>query len=128
MHSIAAARRLIWTFVVVISTAAVAQAPARPAAVEEFFRDYSAEWVRMDPNTARETRYFTGAEQDRLERQLTPYTSAFQHARVALARRGLARLALFDRVRVSEAQRLSADVMRWVLQAIVDGEPFLDVY
>lgn len=111
--------------------AAPAQAPAlRTAApaIADFFRDYAAERVRMDPNRARATRFFVGAEQDRLERQLTPYTSAFRHAKVALARRGLARLAQFNIARLSDADRLSADIMRWQLQAVVDGEPFLDDY
>ena len=54
-------------------------APSAPAqqtgapAIADFFRDYAAEWVRMDPDRARATRYFTGAEQDRLERQLGPF-------------------------------------------------------
>src|ERR1700680_3678282 len=79
------------------------------------------------PNPAARTiddmfRYFTGQEQDRLERQLTPRTQAWKRARIELARRGLAELQTFDRASISESERLSCDVMQWQLQAIVDEE------
>jgi uncharacterized protein (DUF885 family) len=92
--------------------------------LEDFFRDFSAEWVRANPNQATASRYFTGAEQERLERQLTPVTAEWRRARVALARRGLAQLAKFDRGRMTDVQRVSADVMRWQLNVVVDGAPF----
>jgi hypothetical protein len=103
------------------------QAP-NPAArtIDDMFRDFTAEWVRNDPDLATRARYFTGEEQDRLERQLTPRTEAWKRARIELARRGLAELQTFDRASMSENERVSADVMQWQLQAIVDEEPFLD--
>jgi hypothetical protein len=45
-------------------------------AVEDFFRDFPAEWVRGDANLATRTRYFAGAEQDSFEQQLSPVTAA----------------------------------------------------
>lgn len=103
-----------------------AQAPAPSANIDDFFRDFTAQWVRGNPNLATSTRYFTGDEQDRLERQLTPETTAYKRERIRLARQGLAELAKFDRAKMSEAQRLSADVMQWQLDTIVREEPFLN--
>jgi hypothetical protein len=67
--------------------------------------------VRGDANLATRNRYFTGEEQDRLERQLTPETKAQKKERIALARQGLAQLSKFDRSKMTDAQRLSADVI-----------------
>ena len=39
--------------------------------IDDFFRDFTAEWVWNDPSLATRARYFAGAEQDRLERQLS---------------------------------------------------------
>jgi uncharacterized protein (DUF885 family) len=104
--------------------AAPVAAPQR--SVDDFFRDFTAEWVRGNPNLAASTRYFSGEEQERFERQLTPQTQAWQQQRIRLARRGLSELAKFDRARMTEAQRVSAEVMRWLLDVQVRGEPYLD--
>src|SRR5215467_12227787 len=96
----------------------------RTRTVDDFFRDFTAEWVRTSPDLARRTRYLTGEEQDRLERLLTPWTEAWRRARIALARRGLAELRSLDRASMSDAQGLSADVMQWELQVIIDGEAY----
>ena len=40
-----------------------------PQNVSDFFRSFTAEWVRGDPQLATSTRYFKGEEQDQLERQ-----------------------------------------------------------
>jgi uncharacterized protein (DUF885 family) len=114
--------------------AVIAEAAASPPQVpnpagrtiDAMFRDFTAEWLRNDPDLATRARYFIGEEQDRLERQLTPRTQAWKRARIELARRGLAELQTFDRASMSESERVSADVMRWQLQAIVVEEPFLD--
>jgi len=100
--------------------------PVPRANIEDFFRDFTADWVRNDPDRARATRYFSGDEEDRLERQLTPYTLEYKKARIARAKQGLAQLAQFDRSAMSDAERVSADLMQWQLQATVDAEPFLD--
>ena len=91
-----------------------------------FFDDFSAEWMRRRPSQSTASRYFSGAEQDRLDRQLTPETPEWRRETVEQARRGLRELASFDRSRMSAAERVSADVMQWQLQIIVDGEPFSD--
>src|SRR5437667_11605725 len=73
-----------------------------PKSIDEFFRDFTAEWVRGNPNLAASARYFTGDEQERLERQLTPETEAYKRGRIQLARRGLTELAKFDRSQLTE--------------------------
>jgi uncharacterized protein (DUF885 family) len=45
---------------------------------------------------------------------------------VALARRGLDELKTFDRSRLSDVQRVSADLMAWQLGIVIDGEKFDD--
>ena len=102
------------------------QTPPDGPSIDGFFNEFTAEWVRHNPNLATSTRYFSGEEQDRLERQLTPETRAFQLERIALARRGLARLRNFNRASLSETQRISADLMEWQLDEVVQEEPFLD--
>ncbi len=99
--------------------------PAQPN-IDNFFRDFTAEWVRGNPNLATGARYFTGEEQDRLEKQVTPETLAYKRSRIDLARKGLAELAKFDRSKLSETQRVSADLMQWDLDVIVREEPYLD--
>lgn len=112
--------------IAVLSFFAAAQLPAQPPDIDTFFRDFTAEWVRGNPNQATSTRFFTGEQQERLERQLTPETLEWRQGRIALARRGLAELRKFERSKLTEAQRLSADVMDWQLDTVVRGEPYLD--
>src|SRR6185369_17894444 len=94
--------------------------------LDDFFREFTDEWVRANPNLATSLRYFTGEEQDRLERQLTPLTLASARARIQLARKGLAELRKFDRAGMTETQRISADVMKWQLEMAVAEEPYFD--
>jgi uncharacterized protein (DUF885 family) len=91
-----------------------------------FFNDFTDEWVRRDPDLATAIRYFSGAEQDRLEQQLTPNTRAWALERVALARRGLSELDKFDSARLDESTRLSAQLMHWMLDSVVRGEKYMD--
>lgn len=100
--------------------------PAQQRNIDDFFRDFSADWVRSDPSLATSTRYFSGPEQDRLERQITPQTLAWKRARIERARRGLAELRKFDTSKMTETQRVSAEVMQWQLQDAIEAEGFLD--
>jgi len=99
---------------------------AQQANIDDFFRDFTAEWVRGNPNLATSGRYFTGDEQIRLERQLTPQTNAYRRSRIQLAEQGLAGLRKFDRTKLSDTQRISADLMQWQLDTVVREEPYLD--
>jgi len=120
------ARRLLTATAILLCSALLPAQQQR--SVDDFFRDFTAGWVRGNPDQATGTRYFTGEVQRRLERQLTPVTAAYQRTRVALARKGLAELHRFDRARMTDPQRVSADVMRWQLDTIVQGEPYLDYF
>jgi len=42
--------------------------PAQQRTINDFFTDFTAEWIRANPDQATGTRYFSGEEQRRLER------------------------------------------------------------
>ncbi|MDQ5977947.1 MAG: hypothetical protein QG602_919 [Verrucomicrobiota bacterium] len=88
--------------------------------------DFSAEWMRADPMAATEAQYFSGAEQDALDRRLTPYSAAARAAQVACARAGLKRIAGFDRRQLDAIQRVSADMLAWQLDTVVRRDAFTD--
>lgn len=117
-------RWLLLLCVWAVTVPALAQQPKQD--IGHFFDSFTAEWVRRDPDLATATRYFSGAEQDRLEQQLTPNTRAWELERIALARRGLGELARFDTAKLSESDRLSAQLMHWMLDSVVRGEKFMD--
>ncbi|HYI97563.1 MAG TPA: DUF885 domain-containing protein [Bryobacteraceae bacterium] len=94
--------------------------------INGFFEKFTAEWVRADPELATRSQYFTGAEQDRLDRELTPRNAQSRKQRVERARRGLAELKRFDRRRLTKSQGISARVLEWQLDSIVRGERFGD--
>jgi uncharacterized protein (DUF885 family) len=99
---------------------------AADPAFEEWAGALAADTIRSSPTAATYTQYFSGAEQDALDRQLTPITKAYRAERVALARRALAELAKFDRARLDAQQRTSAAVIEWSLNEEVNAEPFAD--
>ena len=117
-------RLLIACLVCIVFASCRADAPA--PSIDAFFDAFTADWVRMNPNQAIATRYFSGAEQDALETQMTPLTREWRRQRVELARRGLAELAAFDREQLTETQRVSADLMKWQLEMAVEGEQYID--
>ncbi|HWK74265.1 MAG TPA: DUF885 domain-containing protein [Povalibacter sp.] len=113
---------------VLLMSIALAAPSVRAAGIDEFFDSFTAEWVRGNPNLATAIRYFAGEEQDRLERQLTPETRKYTEERIQLARKGLSELRKFDRSRLTQIQRVSADLMQWQLEAVAGTEPYLDYY
>ena len=103
-----------------------AQPQAGTRSIADFFREFTDDWVRGDPSLATANRYFTGSEQDALERQVTPRTVDWRRDRISRARKGLVDLGRFDRGGLPDVLRISADLLQWQLAAIVDSEPFLD--
>ncbi|MGI4718125.1 MAG: DUF885 domain-containing protein [Janthinobacterium lividum] len=87
---------------------------------------FAEDWVRLNPQLATSTQYFSGAEQARLDRQLTPLTKAQRQKVQAQARNGLARLEKWMAGPLDANQRISAAVMRWSLQNVVANAPFED--
>ena len=93
---------------VVTSAANIVEAqPTAVATIDDFFRDFTADWIRHDPELARRTRLLSGSVQDELERHLTPRTRAWREERIDRAQRGLASLAKFDKAALTASQRLS---------------------
>jgi len=86
----------------------------------------ASDMVRADPDDATYTQYFSGAEQEALDRQLTPITKEYRAARIAAAKKALAELAKFDRTKLDAQQRTSAGVIEWSLKVEVNSEPFAD--
>jgi uncharacterized protein (DUF885 family) len=96
--------------------------------INAFFDDFTANWVRGDPNLATSARYFGAgsSEQQVFESQLTPETREYQLQRIRLARQGLRELDKFSAAKLNATQRLSASLMRWLLEAVLEQEPYLD--
>jgi uncharacterized protein (DUF885 family) len=114
---------LLPALAVAIAVTAAAQAPpsaARPPLLA-FFDSFADEWMRRQPSASTGSRYFEGETQAALDRQLTPLSEAFEAETVALARRGLSELARYDGAPLSDAERVSVEVLRWQLQTLVDG-------
>jgi uncharacterized protein (DUF885 family) len=103
-----------------------ATARAADPAFEIWADAVAADSIRTDPAAATLTQFFSGAEQDALDRQLTPITREYRAARVAAAKKALAELARFDRTKLDAGQRTSAAVIAWSLQGTVDAERFAD--
>lgn len=102
-------------------------AAASEPSIDDFFNSFTDEWVRHDPSLATITRYFSGDEQDRMERQCTPYWSReWQLGTIRLVKKGLTELRRFDRSRLNDVQRVSADLMESHLDLDVREEAFLD--
>ncbi|HEX4136941.1 MAG TPA: DUF885 domain-containing protein [Bryobacteraceae bacterium] len=99
--------------------------PATPN-IDDFFRDLTADWVRHDPSLATRSNYFSGDEQDRLARQLTPRTVEWRRDRIARARKALADVRRLQRGHLTDLQRISAQLLAWQMDIIVDEEPYLD--
>jgi uncharacterized protein (DUF885 family) len=102
------------------------QAAGAPPPIGAFFESFAKEWVRTDPQAATELQFFEGAEQDALDRRLTPNTREHWRSQIALARRGLGELRAFDRKALSPEDAVSYAVLEWQLDDIVRAEPHLD--
>src|SRR5580704_12075002 len=108
-----------------VTAASQAAAQANPN-IDDFFRNLTEDWIRHDPSLATRANYFTGDERDRLARQLTPRTLEWRLDRIARARKALAELRKFDRTRMTELQRVSAELLDWQLDLVISEEPYLD--
>lgn len=124
-HSTGLSRRdFIAGAAVAAASTAYGQAPA--PSIDDFFRDFTDEWMRDSPMQATSSRYFTGDTADQLARVLPPATLERRRERIALARKGLAGLQKFDRTQMTELQHVSADLLDWQLANMVAEEPYLD--
>ena len=95
-------------------------APAVPAnrfnpAFAAWADQFAADSVRINPQLATITQYFSGPEQDALDRHLTPLTQAQRAKEAALRAAGLAQLKVWSAGLLDDTQRTSAAVMQWAL-------------
>jgi len=110
-----------------LAAPAVTAAAVKPnAAFDKWADTFAQDWVRQNPQFATATQYFSGAEQDALDRLLPPQTPAQRKKMVGLAKQGIARLDKWMAGPLDETQRISAAVMRWSLANMVANEPFED--
>lgn len=109
-----------------MTAAAPAAAADTPATLDAFFTDITDRWVAANPDQAIATGYFTGEQQDALERQLTPRTREYQLQRFAEAREVLQALEAQDFSQGKPTQQFAAELLRWQLQMGLDDEPWLD--
>lgn len=124
MKTLPVLRLLFVIFAAAMALAARAQTADQN--IDEFFETFTADWVRGNPDLATAIRYFSGEEQDRLERQLTPQTRSYSEQRIRMARKGLTQLRKFDRSKLSDTRRVSAELMEWQLETISRSEPYID--
>jgi uncharacterized protein (DUF885 family) len=113
---------------VLLSALAAITSPARAAdpAFETWAAGVAQQMMRDDPDAATRAQYFTGEEQDALDRQLTPITKAYRAERIAFAKRTLEALAKIDRTKLDDQQRTTAELIDWHMQDMIAGEPFED--
>lgn len=121
----AIARRALTGFAL-LALVSTAQAAAPPP-LDEFFEQFTDEWVAADPDLATGARYFSGERQRLLERQLTPRTRQAQLQRIERARQGLVALAQYDQNKLDDSRRVSVQLMQWLLQSVVNSEAYLDL-
>ncbi len=102
-------------------------AEVEPPSIDEFFQEFTEDWIRLDPQLAVRTQYFPEGEKDQLSRQLTPIaTQEWEQNRIFLAQQGLDQLDGFDRDLLTYEQNISADMMQWQLQNIIESQQFVD--
>ena len=118
--------KLRWLFFICVVSMVAPSLSAQPSPIDDFFNRLSDGWVRLNPNLAVSSRYFSGEEQDRLEQQVSSYSAAAERQRLEYIQHGLAELGRFDLSRLTDSQRLSADVLRYHLQSYVDAAKYDD--
>jgi uncharacterized protein (DUF885 family) len=109
---------------------APASSPALPS-FDTWSEAFVQEWMRDAPQFATRTQYFSGAEQDALDRQLTiigewgvAFGGAAARRRAALARRGLDELSRIPAESMTAVQRTSASLMQWALDDTIKGAEY----
>jgi len=119
-------RAILLLLIVLAPTFLVAQGPG--ADFGAFVQRYADDWMRFHTNAASSRRYFTGAEEDAIERQIEPVTAKQRSDELELIRRGLNELRRFDRARLAPTDQRSFDIIRWDLQTQLNGAAFDDDY
>src|ERR1041384_4827581 len=102
----------------------VSGARANPAFVQ-WADAFTSDWARANPQFTTMAQYFSGAEQDALDRRLTNTSGArAAQERAALARRGLEELKRFPLDTLTPAERTSAGLLTWAFNNAVSTAEF----
>ena len=117
-----------------LAGAATAAAPAGSSSFDAWAEHLAADWMRANPTAATASQYFSGDEQDALDRKLTavdaqygtPLEPAERAAYIARARAGLKSLRGFRREGLSPLQRVSAASLEWQLKDAIRLAEFSD--
>ncbi len=106
-------------------------ARAAERSFDQWVDDFAVRWVRLNPQFATRVQYFSGAEQDALDRQLIlvgafgqTYGVKAAQERAEFARRGLEELQRFPATALTAQQRTSAAVIQWSLEDEVRNAAF----
>ena len=113
------------------TTGAPEPPPADTPAFDAWAARFAADWMRLSPLTSTMSQYFSGDEQDALDRQLTmvgnyylPYGAKASAAVSDLARRGLKELETYARAPLTPTERASAAIIKWSLETAADASSF----
>lgn len=118
-----------WVVAVLLLGAAITTSPwliAQQGSFDAWAEGVASDIIRASPMQATTTQYFSGKEQDALDRQLTPISKAYRAERVAHAKRVLAELSRFDRKALSPQQRVTAAGIEWTARNAIDADAFAD--
>lgn len=110
-----------------------AKAAPNPA-FDQLVNALADDWVRADPLSATGSQYFSGAEQDALDRKLiakdfqsgTPLNFAERARRAEAARTALAALKKFSPGELDPVQRVSHAMLTWKLADTLRGDDLTD--
>ena len=109
----------------------VGPARASERSYDQWADDFLSRWVRLNPQFTTRVQYFSGAEQDALDRQLIlggalgqTYGAKAAQERAEFARRGLEELQRFPATALTAQQRTSAAVIKWSLEDAVRSAVF----
>ena len=117
-----------WALPSAPATPAQASAPATAtpanAQADALFARFTDRWMAANPTAASASKYFSGAQQAGLDRQITGRDAATRAATRALALEGIAALKALDMPALDAQRRLSAELMAQQLQQVVAGQAF----
>ncbi len=117
--------------VLALLSLAAATVHAAGPSFDEWSDGFAAEWVRATPQLATRAQYFSGAEQDALDRRLS-LTGAFGNvyglsaaqAAAKQAQSGLVELQRFPVATLTPQQRTSGAIISWTLQNAIRRAEF----
>lgn len=110
-----------------VTVVALAASPAWAAGSFELWGEaFAARWMRLSPERSTASQYFTGAEQDDLDGQLSAPELERRQRQRTLASDGLAQLEVFMAGALTPSQQIDAATMRWSLRRSLAGIPFED--